>query len=627
MKEKVVNKIYTRWFLAAALVLAFGNLAAQTPYLERSITIAFVDEPIDQVLKKISAKGGFTFSYSPAIIDQSKIVTFDFVNKTVRQILDQLFSGTVEYKQRGKYIILTRAEYSSKEQGVYSGYVIDEATGERLKNVSIYDPVTLSSTVTDSYGYFEIKIDDPSPNLKLAVNKIDYTDTLVVVPTRDRLLNINIKTDQIGTFADSVGQKIKRFWKTKILATQKTNMNNIRDTIYRDTQFSFVPFIGTNHALSGNVINKFSLNVLGGYSLGTTHMEIGGLFNINRSNVRYWQFAGIFNLVGGNVSGFQFAGIFNANRGTMNGGQFAGIYNFNWGPVKKFSAAGILNFARDGSQAFQVAGISNITAGEQSSPHVAGLFNLTTRSATVQAAGLFNIAGKDAIGLQGSGIFNVAGKNVYGPQIAGVFNFAGKNVQGAQLAGVLNFAKKVRGAQVGLINLSDSIGGVPIGLFSVSLKGYHKFEVSADEIFYYNFAFRTGVRQFYNILTVGAKPSTFKTDQTMWTFGYGLGTAPKLSRTLFLNLDLTSNQVVQGNSVDALNLINKFYLGFDYQFLKKASLTFGVTVNMNITDSTYENYWELFNEDYKPTVFNERTHSNDITTKMWIGGKVGLRFL
>ena len=622
-----MNKIFTIWLFSIALFLVCGVVDAQTPYLERSITISLVDEPIEQALKKISEKGGFTFSYNPAILDPGKIITFDFINKTVRQILDQLFSGTVQYKQRGKYIILTRAEYSSSQEGIYSGYIIDEATGEKLKGVSVYDPVSLSSTITNSYGYFEIKIDKPSSDLKLAIKKYDYTDTLVVVPSGDRLLNIPMKfnTDKIETFADSVGKKIKRFWKTKILVPPKINMNNIRDTIYRDTQFSFVPFIGTNHALSGNVINQYSLNLLGGYSLGVTKLEVGGLFNIDRGDMRYFQFAGLFNMVGGNVRGFQFAGIFNANRGTTNGGQFAGIYNFNWGRVDKFSAAGILNFSRDGSDAVQAAGIGNITIGEQNSPHMAGLFNLTTRSASTQAAGLFNLAAKDVTGAQLAGFFNLAGKNVEGTQVAGLFNISGKKIKGAQIAGIFNFAKKVRGAQVGVINVSDSIGGVPIGLLSIAFKGYHKFEFSADEVFYSNFAFRTGVRQFYNILTVGAKPSTFKSDQTFWTFGYGFGTAPKLSKKLFLNLDVTSNQVVQGNSIDAVNLINKFYLGFDYQFLKKASLTFGATLNMQVIDAVHEGYWDLFT-DYRPNIFYNRT-SHDINTRMWIGGKVGVRFL
>ena len=253
-------------------------------------------------------------------------------------------------------------------------------------------------------------------------------------------------------------------------------------------------------------------------------------------------------------------------------------------------------------------------------------FNITSRNARGQLAGIYNVAGKNVEGAQLAGIFNLSGKSVRGTQFAGIVNFAGKNVEGAQIAGILNFAKKVKGVQFGLLNISDSVGGVPIGLVSVVFKGYHKIEISADEVFYTNIDFRTGVRKFYNILTIGAKPSTFEQSETSWTFGYGLGTAPKVSKKVFLNLDLTSNQVVLGNSIEAVNLINKFYLGFDFQILKKASVTFGATVNAQVRNIAGENLVETFTH-YKPAFFYDKTYDNRINTRMWLGGKVGIRFL
>ena len=56
-------------------------------------------------------------------------------------------------------MILTRATASAEDKSTYSGYVIDESTGKRLANVSVYDPISLSSAVTDDYGYFQIEIE------------------------------------------------------------------------------------------------------------------------------------------------------------------------------------------------------------------------------------------------------------------------------------------------------------------------------------------------------------------------------------------------------------------------------------------------------------------------------------
>jgi hypothetical protein len=586
------------------------------PLLERTVTISLEQERLEVALKKISTQAGFTFSYNSNIIDANKIVSQNFAGKTVREILDQIFGGSIQYKARGKYVILTKASADeAKDQRTLSGYVVDESTGKRLQNVSVYDPVSLSSTVTDSYGYFELKVDQPSgEEVKLAVRKMNYSDTVVAVTTdRRELMNIQMRehADKVNALADSVKQKIKRFWQTKVRSPQAVNMENIQDTIYRKFQFSVFPFVGTNHKLSGNVINDYSVNLLGGYSLGVKKLEFGAIFNIVRSDVTGAQFAGIFNAVGGKMKFIQMAGIFNMNRDSVSGYQFAGMVNLNGNSSSKLSGAGLLNLTLRDSRGTHLAGLGNATIGKQEGAHVAGLFNFSTQ---------------DSRGAQVAGLTNVTVGNFNGGQVSGLLNFTLKEVKGAQVSGFLNYATKIKGAQIGLINATDSIDGVPIGVISFVLKGYHKIEVSADEIFYTNVAFRTGIRQFYNILTAGAKPDTFEDEETYWTFGYGIGTAPRLSPRLSLNVDLTANQVVYGQSIEAINMINKLYVGLDFQVVKNFGVTLGLTLNGYITDTTYDKYQPLFT-DYKPHFISDKTYSNDINMKMWLGGKIGVRFL
>ena len=168
---------------------------------------------------------------------------------------------------------------------------------------------------------------------------------------------------------------------------------------------------------------------------------------------------------------------------------------------------------------------------------------------------------------------------------------------------------------------------MPIGLLSFVNHGYHKIEIAADEIFYTNFSFRTGVQRFYNILHAGLKPeSTTGANETVWSFGYGLGTAPKLTRWLDLNIDLTADHVNKGGFTNELSLLNKLYVGFDMKLTKKMSLILGATLNGYLTKNTYTDYPVLFTE-FTPKIINERNYGNDVNMKMWWGGKVGLRFL
>lgn len=619
----------TSWIL---LLLSFAGTWArpvpETPLLERTVTITIREQRMDAALKKIALQGGFTFSYNSQIIDASRMVTVSFANKTIREVLDQLFDGEIQYKERGRYVILTKAPPKPKER-VVGGYILDENTGQRLKNVTVYDPVSLSSAITDSYGYFEIELKDPMANVTLVVNKQNYSDTLLTIPPDDlRLLKIGIRenADKIKVMADSVGQKIKRFWKTKVLTSvQDINMVNVSDTIYRKVQFSVVPFIGTNHKLSGNVINDFSFNLYGGYSLGTKKLEIGSLFNIDRGYVRGAQFAGIFNAVGADVNGFQTAGLINMVAGETKGAQFAGLLNFDWGKTTGFAAAGLINFTRHGSSGVKFAGLINGSLRKQNGWHTAGLINFALRKVTgLQMAGILNFTADSVSGVQNAGLVNVAVRQVKGVQLGSLANVAVRDVRGLQLSALVNYARRLHGAQVGLINVADSVRGVQFGLLSFAWKGYHTFEVSADETFYSNIAFRTGTRAFYNIFTVGVQPATLDKEESTWTFGYGIGTLPKLTRRLSLNADLTANQVVQGNIV-AADIISKLYLGLEVHIIKKIAVTAGATLNARATEMDYTNYPELFT-GYKPSIF--ATQSTDNTYwQWWWGAKVGVRFL
>lgn len=617
MTNKVVQRYVATWTVAIQVIVAtlLSHISfAEVPLLERVISITIEAERVDVALQKISQQGNFTFSYNPSVIEASRIVNGSFHGMTVREILDELFQGAVQYKARGNYVILTKGQVStSTNSRTFSGYVVDESTGARLKDVSVYDPVSLSSAVTDSYGYFQIKVDKPPADLILAVKKKNYSDTVVAVPAgKTNLLKIPISFDEnkIETIADSVAEKVKRFWETKVLSLNPANTENITDTIYRKTQFSLFPYIGTNHRLSGNVINDYSFNIFGGYSRGVRKLEIGTLFNIDRDKVEGVQIAGIFNAVGGKVSALQMAGLANLNLDSVKGAQFAGLINLNWNSSQKFSGAGLVNITNGTATGAQVAGQGNFTMGDQKGPHFAGLFNMATHDAgPVQVAGLFNFVGNE----------------IHGAQV-GLFNVATRKVSGVQVGGVINYAAKVNGVQIGLFNVADSVHGVPLGFMSFVVKGYHKIEVSADEVFYTNLAFRTGVRHFYNIFTAGAKPGSFEQDEVFWTFGYGIGTSPRLTKWLSLNFDVTTSQIVKGDNFDAINLLNKMFIGFEFEPAKKIGIAVGVTLNGQLTDSTYGQYPELFS-DYIPDIKYDHTYSNDLNLKMWWGGKIGLRFL
>jgi hypothetical protein len=325
------------------MIIARESVAQSVPPLERVLTIDFSHERIETVLSRIAKDVKITFSYNAAILDSRKDVTESFKGKTVREILEQLFGGTVTYKDKGSYIILMKATAPSLKTSSTNdidiplfihGYIMNGSTGDKLSEVSIYDKKSLTAAISNQYGYFKLEIEKPGNKNQIAISKRNFLDTAITVTRNNAgfitiLLNperspqtvliasadtsmISVDTTTRVPYPEPIGTE-------EVLSEGQINVRNIQDTLYRDFQVSLLPFVGTNKNLSGNVMNGFSFNLLGGYSFGTKHIEVGGLFNMDRGNVSAFQLAGVFNMNGGSMTGFQAAGLYNVNRTGFSG--------------------------------------------------------------------------------------------------------------------------------------------------------------------------------------------------------------------------------------------------------------------------------------------------------------------
>lgn len=558
--------------LCVCLTFGFSLISvAIVPPLERTLTIQFKQEKMADVLRKIGQQVGVSFSYGATAFDANRQVTQVFERKSVREIIDALFEGTVKAKQKGAYIILTKSE-----KNVVAGYIRESGSGENLKDVTVYDPVSLRSAVTDSFGYFEIDLKKLStPDVQLLVKKVNYIDTLMVVPNKTRELQqvkLTREEKRWENFKTRLETKMDGIWRWTKNQAVRINQKNMNDTLYRVGQVSFVPFLGTNHKMSGHVVNGYSLNVLGGYSAGTKALEVGGLFNMNRGNVTGAQVAGLFAINGGTTTGAQVSGIFNVSEGDVVGMQVGGIFNRNEGKTHGFQMGGILNSAQD-----------------------------------------------TLIGMQTAGILNVADANVLGIQLAGITNLS-TEVTGMQVAGIINKAKKVKGVQVGLINVADSLQGAQLGLINWVKRGYHRVEVSTDEVMPISVAFRSGTTKLHSLLAIGHQP---KGDTATWSFGLGLGSLWNLSRRLSFNADVSSHQLVR-NRFEEENQLHKLFLGFDCRVAKNLSVAGGVTLNFNVFAKEGVDPTALF-QNYQPSVrVGSLTERHGY--QWWWGAKVGVRF-
>jgi len=551
------------------------------PALERNVTINVKNQPVSVILTSISMQADCVFSYNPDAINSSNVRSISLSQKPVRQALNLLFEGNVQYKERGKYVILKKAEdvNASKKEHLIEGYVYDAKSGQRLTETSIYDKQLLTSTITDKYGYFRMEVPSDQHKSRMHISKQGYSDTLISpLEGKTSFVNIELSSKATDINPESFGNSSNlpqhsRFQSWLISKNIRINTRNVTDTIFKNVQISLLPFVSTNKLLTGSTVNKFSLNLTVGFIQGVQVAEVGGVMNFVRNDAKYVQLAGVGNTVGGSNKGIQAGGVYNVTKN-----------------MKGVQLGGVVNVVRDSAGKYQAAGVANIV-------------------------------GKSFHGLQIAGVFNQT-RNIKGFQIAGVLNNA-KNVSGLQLSGLINNATYIKGVQLSVFNFADSCEGVPIGLFSFVKNGYHKIEISADELFV-NLAIRTGVQRFHTMFMMGIQPGNFKIP--LWYYGYGVGTTFGKQEKLLYDIDISEQQISKGSFSKTQHAIYRIYTGIDRKIAPKISIAVGIDYNAYISDTKLSTY----QEDYvsiAPYYLSNTTFHNGLNMKTWVGAKIALRFL
>jgi hypothetical protein len=593
------NTILLLWF--ALLSFSF-EATAQKTLLDQPLSIKIENEKLEDALKMIAAKADFSFSYNPTQFDLGRTINLNVQNKSLRQILDDIFRGTASYKEKQGYVILQKIDQNKTV--IVNGYIYDQLTGEKIAQASIFERHTLISAISNSYGYYRIKLPVAMASARLEVRKEQYTNKSIAINDRttiDILLNpVEIQrpvyqpislvepNSQLDTGTQSVKASIPEKLKITAIQTdtvvrrtqpkpQITNwrsfvdvltsaqqqivIGNIKDTLYRSFQISLLPFIGTNHRLSGNVINNLSINVIGGYALGVNGLEIGNVFNLIRRDVHGLQMAGVVNLVGRDVSGLQMAGTVNVVGQNVSG---------------------------------------------------------------TQMAGTVNVVGRDVSGLQMAGVVNVVGHNFKrGLQMAGTVNVVLNSLSGTQMSGLFNYARvHKRGLQLGFINYADSSGGIPLGLVSyVRKNGYRRLEFSTDELNYFNISIKTGVRRLYNIFTVGF--NFLEADKPYLSVGYGLGTAFELGKNWAVNIDAVANKPIINTQYPFDDFTQHYRIGLaiEKKLTKQVALFAGTSANWLISRT------DIVNTDKSSiyALFPTRVFNGGGVLSGWWGFQAGIR--
>ncbi|MBC8052289.1 MAG: STN domain-containing protein [Sphingobacteriaceae bacterium] len=576
---------------------SFGIIAQLAParHLNKLITVNISNQRLEQVLAKISKEGDFIFSYSGSVLNKDSLVSVNVQRITLRDLLDKLFRGKVDYKESGKYIILrsTVRRFSIVPQVITTGsnsyfidgHIIDINSGAKVKDASVYEKHLLQSTLSDDEGYFKLQFKGNNQSIILTASKDTYRDTSMLFLSSVKISPTGYLSND-GETINPASNRVERFRLSRFLISSRQRIQslNIPDFIANSPfQASLLPGISSHGMLSSQVVNKGSLNVLGGYTAGVNGLEIAGIFNINKQDMRKVQVGGVFNLVGGQVIGVQVAGVMNTVLDSVKGVQVGGV----------------VNDVRDKMEGVQVAGVINRTGRDFKGTQVAGVSNLS----------------RNVMGVQVAGVANTATRSVKGTQVAGLGNIVAKNLTGTQVSGVFNYAKRMDGVQIGLINLADTSSGYSIGLINLVRKGYHKISVYSTEVMNLNAGIKTGNDKLYSIILGGLNVSD---TEKIISAGFGMGHEFRDAKRLGIETEISSQFLHLGNW-DQANILNRGQLSFQYKILKYLRIFGGPAFSVYYSNSNGRS-----SIGYKTRIIPAYASKYSSSLHSWLGWSVGI---
>lgn len=601
-----------KYLLCFSLLLVSISSFAQN-LLQKRISISMHQRPLKEILAQIENKANIYFSYNSDLLDEQKKLSIDVKDEPLETILSDLLGPGYKFQVAGNHLIVKPA---SGQGIIFSGKLIEAETGHPIEYASVYERSLMAGTTTDVDGNFKLQIRQPLPHYELVIKKLSYEDTVLTLKKNYSPTEPIVLKRSVAELQEVTVHGVEQHWLAKQFISTKDKFNsiNLRGYFARQPyQFSLFPGLGSKDRLKGQTVNKFSFNMIGGYTGGVRGFELGTGFNIVQRDMQYVQIGGLFNIVGGKMQGVQVGGIYNYVNQNVRGVQFAGIYN-NALQVNGVQASGAVSWTRSELYGAQAAGLIN-RAANTDGVQFAGFGNWNERKLEgFQAAGAFN--SNDSVqGIQCAGLFNYTKKRTEGAQIAGGLNVTKKTMNGVQIAGLLNYAKTVNGTQLGLVNIADSSSGLSLGLINIILKGKHSIDLNIMEWQPFNLSYRSGTDRLYNIFQVGGDPFQ---GRKLLSIGYGIGlSSPIAERWRSVN-EITVHTIHAGNWNDQ-HILGRYQLLLEYSFHPDLRLYTGPALSLlyHENTNTYDGFGVPFHTAYPSFEINQYL-------KGWIGWTLGI---
>lgn len=169
------------------LLLGTMEIAASVAYSQSvKLSLNLENTSVQEVLSIIEKKSAFYFTYNVNQINTQRKVSIAVKNKTVTEILNQLFEKEgIKYQINDKHIVLYKADDTGKlfvanqHKGITISGVVRDSNGDPIIGANVLEKSsTINGTITNVDGQFTLTVPE---NAKLVISYIGYNTQEVSV--------------------------------------------------------------------------------------------------------------------------------------------------------------------------------------------------------------------------------------------------------------------------------------------------------------------------------------------------------------------------------------------------------------------------------------------------------------
>ena len=186
------------WLFWLALLGGYGLHAQAASRLQQPLPFSFSEVPLPDALARIEAETDIRFSFRSGLLPAHRLVSLRY-EQTLASALDAWLAGTeIRYQEIGGTITLYRPARSEADDSpprqVLSGYVVDEATGERLPYAKVWDLHSGQGTLANAFGFFSLNLPGARDSAQLMGRFLEYLSPPQALPLNtDQPLELRLK--------------------------------------------------------------------------------------------------------------------------------------------------------------------------------------------------------------------------------------------------------------------------------------------------------------------------------------------------------------------------------------------------------------------------------------------------